>query len=44
MVTVDCPWCDAPLSMDGADVVRCDHCAVELALAPDAAPEVALAA
>jgi hypothetical protein len=48
MVTLDCPWCDAPVSMDGEDAIRCDRCAVVVALAPDAAldvaPEVALAA
>jgi hypothetical protein len=44
MITFDCPWCAAPvpLTMPGttssAPVVRCDDCAIEFDLAPDAAP------
>ena len=50
MVIVDCPWCEAPVSLDGLEVVRCDGCRLEVeidpvpvALAP-ALTEVALAA
>jgi hypothetical protein len=35
-VTVDCPWCDAPVALgDSDDVVACDACAVVADLAPD---------
>ena len=49
MVTVDCPWCEAPVARATPDSLRCDGCSVEVAI--DSAPlgastvaEVALAA
>jgi hypothetical protein len=44
MVTVDCPWCEAPLALERFDVVRCEDCRVEVEIGPDVTPEVALAA
>ena len=44
MVTVDCPWCEARIPMDRPDVLACTDCGIEVALAPDVAAEVALAA
>ena len=50
MVTVDCPWCEAPVALATPDSLRCDGCSVEVAIdpAPVVAPtgvmEVALAA
>ncbi|HKG57505.1 MAG TPA: hypothetical protein VKA85_09670 [Candidatus Limnocylindrales bacterium] len=46
MITIDCPICDEPLRLEGAEAsVRCDGCRVELEFAPDdAAHDVARAA
>jgi hypothetical protein len=46
MITIECPFCDEPVRMDGdAEAVRCDVCAVELEFARDpAAAIVAIAA
>jgi hypothetical protein len=44
MVIVDCPWCEAPVALDRPDVLRCDDCAVEVAIDPLPAVEIALAA
>lgn len=44
MVTVDCPWCEAPVALEGADGFRCDGCSVEVQFAADETAEVALAA
>ena len=44
MVTVDCPWCEAPLALERFEVLRCKDCRVEVELAPDDAPDLALAA
>ena len=49
MVTVDCPWCDAPVALSSPEVVRCDGCRIEVELDPApvggvVAAEVALAA
>jgi hypothetical protein len=46
LITIECPFCDEPVRMDGvAEAVRCDACAVELEFAPDtAAAIVAIAA
>jgi hypothetical protein len=35
MVTIECPWCDDALTVDGGDSLRCDGCQVELEFAPD---------
>jgi sarcosine oxidase delta subunit len=43
MITIECPFCDEPVRMDGdANTVRCDACAVELEFAAE--PAVAVAA
>jgi hypothetical protein len=39
MVTVDCPWCEAPVALASAESFRCDGCSVEVAI--DSAPVVA---
>jgi sarcosine oxidase delta subunit len=46
MITIECPFCDEPVRMDGdADAVRCEACAVELEfVAERPAAVVALAA
>jgi hypothetical protein len=46
MITIDCPWCEATVHMDGREAaLRCDGCSVEVELAPDeAAVEVRRAA
>jgi len=48
MVTVDCPWCEAPVALARLDVVRCETCRIEVEIdpAPVAVPvaELALAA
>lgn len=36
MVTIDCPWCNAPALTDGLETaIRCDSCSVEVELATD---------
>ena len=45
MIMVDCPWCEAPVAVDGLETaIRCDGCSVEVELAPDEAHEVRRAA
>ena len=46
MITIECPFCDEPVRMDGdANAVRCDACAVELEFAAEPpAAVVAMAA
>jgi hypothetical protein len=48
MVTIDCPWCEAPVSLERADLVRCDGCMVQVEISPETGSavgsEVALAA
>ena len=46
MITIECPFCDEPIRMDGqADAVRCETCRVELEFAnEDALPVIAEAA
>jgi hypothetical protein len=46
MVTIDCPFCETPLRLDGlAETVHCDECRIELEFAPDETlPVVARAA
>jgi hypothetical protein len=44
MVTVDCPWCEAPVALERPDVVRCADCRIEVELDPAPVAEVALAA
>ena len=43
MLTVECPWCAAPLTVDDdrADL-KCDACAIRVEFAPN--PPIALAA
>jgi hypothetical protein len=44
MVTVDCPWCEAPLALEAA-LLRCEDCRVEVEVDPQPVVEsVALAA
>jgi uncharacterized protein (DUF983 family) len=46
MITIECPFCDEPIRMDGlADAVRCEGCRVELEFATDESlPAIAQAA
>jgi hypothetical protein len=46
MITIDCPFCDEPIRMDGrADAVHCETCRVELEFAADdSTPAIAQAA
>jgi len=44
MVTVECPWCEAQVALDVADVLRCDDCRIEVEISADVAMDVALAA
>jgi hypothetical protein len=44
MVTIECPWCSAPVALERQDAIRCDDCSIQVELAPDPAAEVALAA
>jgi hypothetical protein len=46
MITIECAWCEAELAMDGLDAtsVDCPDCLVSIELAPDATPDIALAA
>ncbi len=46
MVTVECPWCEASVTLARLDVVRCETCRIEVEIdpAPVAVAEVALAA
>jgi hypothetical protein len=44
MVTIPCPWCEAPLSFAHADALRCEDCRIEVEIDPAPAAEVALAA
>ena len=41
MVTLDCPWCEAPVALATTESLRCDGCSVEVAIDP--APLVAAA-
>ena len=45
MITIECPFCDEPIRMDGhPDAVRCETCRVELEFASeDAVPVIAQA-
>jgi hypothetical protein len=40
MLTVDCPWCEGPMTLDDGALASatCDDCAVRVELAPDPAP------
>jgi primosomal protein N' len=41
MLTLDCPWCDGPMTLEAAaDDVTCDGCSVRVELAPDPRPTV----
>lgn len=44
MVTLDCPWCEAPVALERPEAFRCDDCRVEVALDPAPVAEVPLAA
>ena len=44
MVTVECPWCEARVALEVADVLRCDDCRIEVEISAEIATEVALAA
>jgi hypothetical protein len=36
MINIDCPWCEAPVTLDSLEtVVRCDGCSIEVELAAD---------
>ena len=36
MIHIDCPWCDAPVEVNGRETtIRCDGCSVEVELAAD---------
>ena len=36
MINIDCPWCEAPVAIDGLEtVVRCEGCSIEVELAAD---------
>ncbi|MFL5679594.1 MAG: hypothetical protein ACJ77B_03250 [Chloroflexota bacterium] len=36
MITIECPICDEPLRLEGAEAsVHCDGCRAELEFAPD---------
>jgi hypothetical protein len=37
MVTVDCPWCEAPVLLVQPDAVWCEGCRVEVEIEPPAA-------
>ncbi|MDQ3871343.1 MAG: hypothetical protein M3301_07000 [Chloroflexota bacterium] len=42
LIQLDCPWCDARLDVNAEQLdgeVRCHHCSVAFALAPDREPE-----
>jgi primosomal protein N' len=45
MITIECPFCDEPVRMDGdANAVRCEACTVELEFAAEPPAAVAMAA
>jgi hypothetical protein len=46
MITIECAWCDSELTLDGLDAtsVDCPDCLVSVDLAPDALPDIPLAA
>jgi hypothetical protein len=46
MITVECPWCAGPASVEVADgdEFSCTGCAIRVEIAPEPAHEAALAA
>ena len=43
MVTIDCPWCDAPVALQAVQPLRCEDCRIEVEIDP-VVREIALAA
>jgi hypothetical protein len=40
MIRVECPWCDGPATVDGADeTFECADCAIHVDIAPAPATE-----
>jgi len=44
MITIECPWCEASIALERADVMRCEDCRIEVQIDPTTATEVPLAA
>ncbi len=44
MVTIDCPWCEAPVAFEHTHAMHCMDCRIEVEVDPAPAPDVALAA
>jgi hypothetical protein len=46
MITLECAWCDAELTIEGLDAtsVECPECSVSVEFAPDAASDLPAAA
>ncbi len=45
MIHVDCSWCDGTMTVsDDRSEAGCDPCGILVEIAPDAAPELAIAA